>query len=239
MNIIENSNILQDFLCIPAKAVLIMRLPIEWPTKLSLISFKLPLREALSIFFLRKAITSLASRTPISLKSPEVLSSFAADIKNCISGSIKSHWFRTSRKSKWFPCYIWVIYETKGREITKDEEIKTKTDHEDKSNYKNVKPAWNPWTKTTALKTCSFCWLLPHNLFVVLNPFPRTCLASSSIEMMFERTLPERYTFVMRSTIIIGTSKGSPNICMSWRDRLLICMELICCKFQPAETGRF
>lgn len=110
-------------------------------------------------------------------------------------------------------------------EVTINKETEPKTDQGDKSNCKNMKHAWNPWTKTTILKTSSFfCGLLPHNFFVALDPFSRICLPSPSKGMKFEFTMAEWYTFVKRSTIIIGTSRGSPNIYISWSDRLLICM---------------
>lgn len=75
----------------------------ECPTKLNLMLFKCPCLAYLSFFLLRKETTSCASLCPISLKSPCVFSSFASDMRNSIFGSIKSHWFRTSRKSKWCP----------------------------------------------------------------------------------------------------------------------------------------
>lgn len=76
---------------LPANAVLMITFPIECPTKLSLISLNQLDLEILSIFFLRKGITSCASLSPISLKSPDVLSSFTSDMRNSILGSIKSH----------------------------------------------------------------------------------------------------------------------------------------------------
>lgn len=88
----------------PVSAVLKMIFPMECPTKLSLIVLKTPDLEALSIFFFTKDTTSFASLWPISLKSPDVLSSLTSDIRNSAFGSIKSHWFRTSRKSRWWPC---------------------------------------------------------------------------------------------------------------------------------------
>jgi len=88
---------------LPAIAVLMMTLPIEWPTKLNLMLFKCPCLAYLSFFLLRKETTSWASLCPISLKSPCVFSSFASDMRNSIFGSIRSHWFRTSLKSKWCP----------------------------------------------------------------------------------------------------------------------------------------
>ena len=99
---------------LPDNAVLMMIFPRECPTKLSLTSLKKPDLETLSIFFLRKEITSCASLSPISLKSPDVLSSFASDIRNSILGSIKSHWLRTRRKSRWCPwCVVGVTNKIK------------------------------------------------------------------------------------------------------------------------------
>ena len=100
------SNNINFKISLPVSAVLIITFPIECPTKLSLISTKFPDLEALSIFFLRKVITSWANRCPISLKSQDVLSSFASDIRNSALGSTKSHWFRMSRKSRWCPWSI-------------------------------------------------------------------------------------------------------------------------------------
>ena len=82
-----------------------MMFPIECPTKLSFMSLQPPYLESLSIFFLRKVITSSANLLPISLKSPVVFSSLASDIRHSAPGSIRSHWFRTSRKSRWCPYY--------------------------------------------------------------------------------------------------------------------------------------
>lgn len=76
----------------------------ECPTKLSLIVLKIPDLDALSIFFFTNDTTSSASLWPISLKSPDVLSSLTSDMRNSAFGSIRSHWFRTSRKSRWWPC---------------------------------------------------------------------------------------------------------------------------------------
>jgi len=89
-----------------------------------------------------------------------------------------------------------------------------------------VKLAWNPWTKTTTLKTWSFCcgWF-PGNLITALDPFSRICLSSASKGRKYDFTLVERYMFSKRSTIMIGTRKGSSYIYMSWSDRLLICIE--------------
>lgn len=109
-----------------------MTFPMECPTKLSLIFRKLPDLEALSIFFLTNEVTSWASLFPISLKSPDVFSSFTSDIRTSTLESIKSHWFRTSRKSRWCPylCsdeqsslkYTWkynVLYEIHEMDFTK------------------------------------------------------------------------------------------------------------------------
>lgn len=82
--------------------------PIECPTKLSLMLLRFPDLEYLSIFFFTKDTTSFASLSPISLKSPDVFSSLTSDIKNSTLGSINSHWFRTSRKSRWCPCKFYV-----------------------------------------------------------------------------------------------------------------------------------
>jgi hypothetical protein len=42
------------------------------------------------------------------------LSSFASDIRNSILGSIKSHWLRTRRKSRWCPwCVVGVTNKIK------------------------------------------------------------------------------------------------------------------------------
>lgn len=57
--------------------------------------------------------------------------------------------------------------------------------------------------------------MLPYNLFVALDPFSRIGLPSSPKGIKFEFTLVEWYTSVKRSTIIIGISRGSPNIYMS------------------------
>lgn len=89
---------------IPARALLMMMLPMEWPTKLSLISLQPPYRANLSARLRMKATTSSASRAPISLKSPEVFSSFDSDIRQSAPGSSCSHWFLTSRRSRWWPC---------------------------------------------------------------------------------------------------------------------------------------
>lgn len=89
-----------------------------------------------------------------------------------------------------------------------------------------MKHAWNPWTKTTTLKTFSFCCgLFPDNLITALDPFSRICLSSSSKGRKYDFPLVERYMFSKRSTVIIGTRKGSSYIYMSWSDRLLICIE--------------
>lgn len=76
---------------IPANALLIMMFPMECPTKLSLMSLQPPDLEVLSNFFLMKFLTSSAKLLPISLKSPDVLSSFATDMRHSAEGSIKSH----------------------------------------------------------------------------------------------------------------------------------------------------
>ena len=102
-----------------------------------------------------------------------------------------------------------------------------------------MKHAWNPWTKTTTLKTCSFCCgLFLGNCIMALDPFSRICLALSSKGRKYDFTLAERYMFSKRSTIIIGTRKGSPNIYMSWSDRLLICMEFVWQKIQISRKNK-
>ena len=100
----RKGKILKSNLKIPVRALLRIMFPIEWPTKLSLISLQPPFLEYLSTFLLRNATTSLASLLPISLKSPDVLSSFIWDSRHSAPGSSKSHWFLTRRKSKWCPC---------------------------------------------------------------------------------------------------------------------------------------
>ncbi len=94
---------------IPASAVLMITFPMEWPTKLSFNSLQPPYFASLSTFFFRNATTSPASLPPISLKSPDVLSSLASDIKHSAPGSNRSHWFRTRRKSRWCPCFLYTI----------------------------------------------------------------------------------------------------------------------------------
>lgn len=87
----------------PVNAARKIMFPMECPTKLSLILLKVPDLETLSIFFFTKDTTSFASLSPISLKSPEVFSSLTSDIKHSTLGSIKSHSFRTCRRSRWCP----------------------------------------------------------------------------------------------------------------------------------------
>ena len=98
---------------------------------------------------------------------------------------------------------------------------------------KSTRHAWNPCTKTTIFNTRA----LLGGAVLRLNGKP-----SESIDPIWlsnEFSLGKRRgTFNTCSTTTIGVRKGSPNICMSWIERLLICKIVInislyaTCKYQ-------
>ena len=88
---------------------------------------------------------------------------------------------------------------------------------------------WNPWTKTTIFKTRPLCReLTPDNLSIALDPTSESGLTLFfwSARLKYEFPLVERNgAFTVRSTSMIGIRDGSPNICRSWMDLLLIYKE--------------
>ena len=88
---------------LPLKDSLIMMFPIECPTKLSLQLHNVLFFSMEVSFFFMKAATSSASLCPRSLKLLSVLSSLISNIKHSAFLSIKSHWLRTNRRSRWCP----------------------------------------------------------------------------------------------------------------------------------------
>lgn len=103
---------------------------------------------------------------------------------------------------------------------------KEKTKMHKKSTNK-ISHAWNPWTKTTIFKTWPFCFrLAPDNKSVDLNLAKENGFSLYFWSKLVKKEFPlvERNgEFTARSTIIIGIREGSPNICISWIERLLIC----------------
>jgi hypothetical protein len=89
--------------------------------------------------------------------------------------------------------------------------------------------AWNPCTKTTIFKTRPPCCRLgPDWLFTAAElgsvTESRESIMSKCLKYEFSLVL-RRGAFITRSTITIGIFEGFPNMCMSWIERLLICMK--------------